>query len=65
MATFDFYDTNDHALQDTHIVLRDSLGALAVQILASRHDLSEMDYSDMLDELQTIISDLHQAYGRG
>lgn len=66
-STADFYENNDHALRPTNIVLRDSLGYLAVQILSKKFDLDIMDYSDMLRELHSIISDLqceyHQKHG--
>lgn len=56
--------TNEHELEHPAVVLRDSLGALAVQILASRDDFAGMDYPEMLDELNDIIRDLHNVYAR-
>ena len=43
---FDAY--NHTSLDEPIFVLHDSLGALAVQILSSRKDLSQMPYDDML-----------------
>lgn len=43
---------------------RDALGMLAVQVLASRCDLSKMRYPDMLRELHAIIVELHKAYDK-
>lgn len=60
--TADFFEQNDHALRSSKIVLRDSLGALAVQILVAREDVAHMDYSKMLHKLYDIIDDLHSAY---
>ncbi len=60
--TTDFFEQNDHALRSPSIVLRDSLGLLAVQILSVKFDLSTMSYDDMLIELHTIINDLHSEY---
>ena len=59
-----FFESNDHALRSQQIVLRDSLGTLAVQILSSREDLSQMPYSEMIGKLYTIIDDLHKEYQR-
>ena len=59
------FDSYNHASLDEPIfVLRDSLGSLAIQVLASRNDLSTMPYDDMIRELSEIISDLHEAYDR-
>lgn len=59
------FDSYNHASLDEPIfVLRDSLGSLAIQVLASRNDLSTMPYDDMIRELLEIISDLHEAYDR-
>ena len=41
---------------------RDSLGMLAVQVLAARYDLKTMDYKTMVIKLHEIIVELHQAY---
>ncbi len=57
---FDAY--NHTSLDEPIFVLHDSLGALAVQILSSRKDLSQMPYDDMLRELLDIITELHDAY---
>lgn len=59
------FDAYNHASLDEPIfVLRDSLGTLAVQILSSKNDLSQMSYDDMLHELFDIISELRKAYDR-
>ena len=59
------FDSYNHASLDEPIfVLRDSLGSLAIQVLASRNDLSTMPYDDMIRELLEIISGLHEAYDR-
>ena len=60
--TADFYENNDHALRPTIIVLRDSLGLLAVAKLQASFDLSKMDTDEMLDRLHDIINDLHDHY---
>ena len=41
---------------------RDSLGMLAVQVLAARYDLKTMDYTAMVSKLHEIIEELHQSY---
>ena len=67
MASFDFYDTNLHALRNPDAVLRDSIEALAVRILENRMDLSSLkpsDYENALIELREIIKNLHEAYSR-
>ena len=49
MPDFDFYDQNSHALQMVNVVTRDSLGTLAVSILASKVDLSKVtDYDELV-----------------
>lgn len=53
---------NDHALVPQIVELRDNLGALAVQVLASREDLSKLSYGEMLEKLYEIIDDLHSEY---
>lgn len=55
-------DENDHALVPSIVEVRDSLGALAVQVLASREDLAKLSYPEMLQKLHTIVKELHQAY---
>lgn len=65
MPDFDFYDTNSHALQMVNVVTRDSLGTLAVSILASKVDLSKVtDYDELVQQLYDIIDELHQSYDR-
>lgn len=47
------------------MVTRDSLGYLAVQILAAKNDLSqENDYDHLIRELYDIIIELQQAHQR-
>ena len=58
----DYYNENDHSLLSPKIVMRDSLGALAIEILKTRHDISTMEQKTMLVELTSIISELHQTY---
>ena len=59
------FDPYNHASLDEPIyVLRDSLGNLAVQILSSRKDLSQMSYNDILYELLDIITELQKTYDR-
>lgn len=59
------FDPYNHAsLDEPAFVLRDSLGSLALQILSSKKDLSQMSYDDMLRELLDIITELHNAYDR-
>ncbi len=62
MSDCAFYNENAHALKDVNVVLRDSLGTLAVSILETRPNFSNMSYADMLNELETIIRDLHHTY---
>ena len=57
-----FFEENEQALRKPNIVLRDSLGTLAVQILASRPNFSSMSNRQMLCELHKIICDLHSEY---
>lgn len=65
MPDFDFYDQNSHALQMVNVVTRDSLGTLAVSILASKVDLSKVtDYDELVQQLYDIIDELHQSYDR-
>ena len=59
--TSDFFENEDSALRNQKIVLRDSLGSLAVQILSSKYNLSQMNYEEMLDKLYVIIDELHTA----
>ena len=60
--TTDFFENNNHALRKTMIVLRDSLGVLAVAKLQATYDLSKMETDEMLDRLHDIINDLHDRY---
>lgn len=48
-----------------NVVTRDSLGTLAVSILASKVDLSKVtDYDELVQQLYDIIDELHQSYDR-
>lgn len=62
MPSENFDPCNHTSLDEPIYVLRDSLGFLAVQVLSSKKDLSQMNYHDMLNELFDIISELHNAY---
>ncbi|WP_295238266.1 hypothetical protein [Veillonella sp.] len=62
MNTADFFEQNPHALREVNVVLRDSLGSLAIAILQERFDIKTMAYGDMLDELDSIITELHKTY---
>lgn len=55
---------NDHALVPQIVEVRDSLGTLAVQVLAARENLADMPYDKMLMKLYEIVDDLHTAYDR-
>ena len=55
---------NDHALVPQIVEVRDSLGTLAVQVLAARENLADMPYDVMLKKLYAIVDDLHVAYDR-
>lgn len=57
------FDPSNHASLDEPIyVLRDNLGSLAVSVLASKYDLSQMSYDEMVHKLLDIIEELHNAY---
>lgn len=60
----DFFENNDHALRQPTIVLRDSLGTLAIELLSSREDISNMEYDVLLSKLHAIICELHDTYDR-
>ena len=63
--TTDFFKNESHALRLPEIVLRDSLGMLAIEILKEkRTDFAKLDYNIMLQELYEIIKDLHAEYQR-
>ena len=42
-------------------VVKESIGYLAIQVLAAKYDLSTMSYEEMLHELWNIIVDLQAA----
>lgn len=60
--TTDFFENEDHALRSPNIVLRDSLGMLAIQLLCKQEDITKLDHSELLSKLHHIITDLHSAY---
>lgn len=63
MPDFNFYDENNQALQKCAVVTRDSLGSLAVAILASKVNLSEAtDYDELITDLHEIVKELHHSY---
>lgn len=65
MPDFEFYDDNPHALRKTGAVTRDSLGFLAVQILAAQTDLSDVsDYQELIFQLYDIVGELQNAFHR-
>lgn len=51
-----------YGLESPKIVLRNSLGVLAVHILESRFDISDMPTSEILDKLLGIIEELECSY---
>lgn len=55
---------DDFLLKDPDTILKNSLGTLAVQVLAARKDFADMEYDAMLKELRKIIDELHVAYQR-
>lgn len=57
-----FFDENNQALRPVSIVVRDSLGALAIELLRARKDITKMDYNELIRELGEIVADLHKAY---
>lgn len=58
----DFFENHEHALRKQNIVLRDSLGILAIHILESRENIANMEYREMLRKLYAIIDELHDTY---
>lgn len=60
-----FVYEDSQSLEPPELVTRDSLGYLAVQILAAKNDLSqENDYDHLIRELYDIIIELQQAHHR-
>lgn len=55
-------ESDGSALVLPSVEVRDSLGALAVQVLATRENLANMDYCEMVSKLYAIVCDLHSAY---
>lgn len=55
-------DKSGSSLVSPDAETRDSLGMLAVQVLAARYDLKTMDYTTMVSKLHEIIEELHQSY---
>ena len=62
--TSDFFENEEQALRRPVIVLRDSLGALAIQILSEKEDIANLQYNVLLSKLNEIISELNDAYER-
>lgn len=62
MSSGNFDPSNHTSLDEPIYVLRDNLGSLAVSVLASKYDLSQMSYDEMVHELLDIIEELHNAY---
>lgn len=56
----DFYDNHEEALRQPKIVLRDSLGVLAIEILKSREDISKLSYEETMQKLLDIIKELQR-----
>lgn len=53
---------NDHAIVSNLIELRDSIGFLAVHMLAARENFATMSEKQALSELFNIIVELHEQY---
>ncbi len=65
MPSDTFYNEHDQALRPVAIETRDSLKFLAIQILASKVDLSSVnDYDQLIRQLRDIIDDLQTSYQR-
>lgn len=62
--TTNFFENEEQALRKPTIVLRDSLGMLAIQILCEKEDISKLEYDVLLCKLHGIISELHDTYQR-
>lgn len=52
----------DHAQANPKIILRDTLGVLAVHILEKRYDIEDMPIVEVLDKLLGIIEELQEVY---
>ena len=60
-----FFDLeeNDHALRPQTVVLRDSLGDLAIRLLFDRNpDIAKKPNEEVLQELYDLIDQLHKDY---
>lgn len=55
---------HDQAMVPVLVELRDSLGTLAVQMLAARENLAELSADEALHKLHAIIAELHKTYDR-
>ncbi len=55
-------EDHEHTLVPPIVDVRDNLGALAVQVLAAKENLTNMDYCEMIRKLYDITCDLHHAY---
>ncbi len=62
MTTSDFFENHEEALRKPNIVLRDSLGNLAIAILSKKENIAYMDYDILLRKLHTVICELQDAY---
>lgn len=62
MSKINFFDEHNHALRKVSVVVRDSLGDLAIQLLCARKDITNLDYNELIRELGGIVHDLHKAY---
>lgn len=57
-----FENHDEHSLVSPSIEVRNNLGMLAVQVLAARENLAEMDSNEIIRKLYDIVSELHTAY---
>ncbi|SDO99640.1 hypothetical protein [Selenomonas ruminantium] len=56
------YDDESHSLPSVSLALRDSLSALALQILVARDDFKTLSNKQRMHELYLIIGELHEIY---
>lgn len=57
-----FFDENNQSLRQVSVVVRDSLGTLAIQLLCARQDITKLGYNELIVELSNIVKELHGAY---
>ena len=55
---------NEHMLVLPSAEVRDSLGTLAVHVLAARENIAQMEYEEMLSKLYEIVCGLHDAFDK-